>query len=100
MTQEIYLSIAGIEHMTKQPKGRRNALFCKEALSGTWGFDCKVKNRGGHIGDYSEYPQAKEVGIDHPHSVVIKFYPDIENSVPSEVFLDDLGKLSAERKQI
>lgn len=98
MTEKINLSIAGMEHMTKQPFDKRYALFCEEALGGTYGFDCETRRLGGHIGDYEEYLQAKKIGVDHPHSVVIKFYPDYENDAPSEDFLGDMRSLSDKRK--
>jgi len=89
MTKEIILKIVSLEHMTKQPFEKRYALFCREALYGT-GVDCESKARLGHLGDFETYKEAKETGLNHPHPIDIRFYPNNDNKKPSDDFMEDL----------
>lgn len=100
MTEKISLSIAGLEHMTKQPRGLRYALFCKEGYGDRYDSSCETKNRGGYIGDYEMYIQAKQNGILHPHPVIIRFYTDYENRRPSDDFLKDWRSLTEDDRLI
>ena len=96
MTREIFFNIASLEHMTKQPLNKRYALFCMETRQGTAEFECETKSRMGHIDDFASYQDAKKLGISHPHSVYIRFYPDGHNSVPSEDFIEDKNNASSD----
>jgi hypothetical protein len=93
MSSEIYLSIAGLEHMTKQPPGLRYALFCNDVLTRVHDLVCETISRGGHLGSYPTYAEAREVGLGHPHSVLIKFYPDFENRKPVADFINEMRNL-------
>jgi len=89
MTTEIFLNVASLEHMTKQPAHRRYALFCMDTRGGSAEFDCYTKSSMGHIDDFTTYKEAKDFGVDHPHSVFIRFYPDASHSEPSDDFIED-----------
>ena len=92
MTAEIRLEESSLEHMTKQPRGLRYALFCDEVLRGPIQSDCDSKKKLGHVGDYGNYPDAKADALAHPHAVLIRFYPDHETRIPSKDFLEELRK--------
>lgn len=98
MTREIHLGIAGLEHAMRQPLDRRYALFCKDALGGVNDLDCEATRRGGHIGDFVMFSDAKRLGIDHPHAVLIRFFPDSDNTKPSDDFLEEFKNLPPDRK--
>jgi hypothetical protein len=87
MTKEIILKVSDLEHMTRQPEGKRYALFCKEALGGG---ECQSMDTLGHLGDFETYKEAEEEALKHPHPVDIRFFPDLENKRPSEDFIKDL----------
>ena len=90
MTHEIYFNIASLEHMTKQPPDRRYALYCWEAYRGKYGVECPAVERGGHLGDFEGYCEAKDAGVAHSHPVYIRFFPDREHAEPSDDFIQDL----------
>lgn len=90
MTAEIRLQIASLEHMSKQPAGLRYALFCDETLKNVYEVDCATRRTLGHIEDFGEYGEAKQLGIDHPHAVLIRYYPDSFESRPADDFIQDL----------
>lgn len=91
MTQEIRCEQASLEHMTKQPRGLRYALFCDEVLKRTLGGLCASQSKLGHLGNYEDYSGAKADALTHPHAALIRFYPDGETK-PSQDFLNDLRK--------
>ena len=63
MTTEIFLNVASLEHMTKQPAHRRYALFCMDTRGGSAEFDCYTKSSMGHIDDFTTYKEAKDYGL-------------------------------------
>lgn len=77
--------------MTKQPPEERYALFCHDVLNGA-DVDCESEIKLGHLGDFKSYEEAKKNGIEHSHSVDIRFYPDIDNQKPSDDFFKDFKK--------
>ena len=89
MTEKIELYVMGIEHMMKQPMGRRYALFCSDAFKKPSLTDCDSKSRMGHMGDFADYSEGRGIAISHPHDVLIRFYPDSDNKLPSEDFISD-----------
>ncbi|OGD87570.1 hypothetical protein A3A54_02415 [Candidatus Curtissbacteria bacterium RIFCSPLOWO2_01_FULL_39_62] len=96
MTREIFFNIASLEHMTKQRLGKRYALFCMDTREGTAEFECETNSKMGHIGDFESYQDAKDIGISHPHSVYIRFYPDGFNSHPTQDFVEDRNAAPAD----
>lgn len=89
MTHEIKLEIMADEHATKQPSDKRYALYCQVGYYGYSDESCETARRSGWMGNSADYAQVKEVGIAHPHAVLIRFYQDFGNTQPTEEFLED-----------
>lgn len=99
MTEIFRLQQAPLEHMLKQPLDLRYALFCDGVLKGDPEVACDSRNRLGHLGDFKDYPQAKEGALIHPHQVLIRFYPDFDNNKPSEEFINDFNNQNNQRSE-
>jgi hypothetical protein len=85
MTEVIRHEQASMEHMLKQPFGRRYALFCM-VLRDPYTITCDSIKSLGHLGDFATYSSARQFGLEHPHDVILRFYPDEDNRYPSDDF--------------
>jgi hypothetical protein len=85
MTEVIRHEQASLEHMLKQPRDRRYALECMVSRT-PYEIECDSINRMGHLGDFPTYSLARQFGIEHPHEVIIRFYPDEDHRYPSDDF--------------